>query len=213
MRRPLRSFVLLTVAALPLLLMAAADPVFVPAAEARVEDRARAAAKAASVEADIGTFPVVGRALALGEVSRLDITWFGVEVGAIQATSLHLHLNGVGFDRGELFGGEARIKGVESGDVQMLIAPSQLSRLVGSEVRIHGGTLRVRATTDTDVEVQASATSQGLVLTAPGVGPVTAELGNARLPCAPTTSIDGDNLALSCSFRGLPPILRDREIQ
>lgn len=183
---------------------------FVPAAEARVEDRARRATKSASVEADIGAFPVVARALALGEVARVDITWFGVEVGAIQATSLHLHLNGVGFDRGGLFGGELEIEGVESGDVRLLIPPSQLSRLLGTEVRIHGGALRVRPTADTDVEVQASATSQGLVLTAPGIGPVAAELGGANIPCAPKTSIEGSNLVLTCSFRGLPPILRGR---
>ena len=210
MKRPLRTVLLLTVAALPLLLVGGADVVFVPATEARVEDRARTEAKSASVEADIGTFPVVGRALALGEVARIDITWFGDEVGAIEATSLHLHLDGVGFDRGDLFGGELEIQGVESGDVRMLIPPSQLSRLFGTEVRIHGGGLRLRTTPETDVEVQVSATSQGLVLTAPGVGPVAAELGEANFPCAPTTSIVGDNLALSCSFRGFPPILRDR---
>lgn len=209
MKRPLRTFLLAAVAALPLLVVAGADLVFVPAAEARVEARARAAATSASVRAEIGSFPVVGRALSLGEVARMDITWFGVEVGAIQATSLHLRLNGVGFDRGELFGGELQIRGVESGDVRLLIAPSQLSRLLGTEARIHGGALRVRTTPDTDVEVQVSATERGLVLTAPGIGPVTAELGNARIPCAPTASIEGAHLALSCSFRGFPPILRD----
>lgn len=210
MKRPLRNLFLFALAALPLLLVAGADLAFVPAAEAHIEDQARSATQSASVEADVGTFPVVARALALGEVASVDITWFGVEVGSIQAGSLDFHLNGVGFDRSELFGGELQIEGVESGDVRLLIAPSQLSRLFGSTVRIHGGTLRVRTTADTDVEVQASATSQSLVLTAPGVGPVTAELGNAQIPCAPTTSVVGDHLALSCSFRGLPPILRER---
>ena len=210
MKRPLRTLLLVALFGLPLLVVGGADLVFVPAAEAQVEDQARTAAKAASVEADIGAFPVVARAVAIGEVARVDITWLGVEIGAIQATSLHLHLNGVAFDRGQLFGGELRIKGVESGDVRLLIPPSQLSRLFGTEVRIHGGALRLRTTPDTDVEVRVSATSQGLVLTAPGVGPVAAELGNARIPCAPTTSIEGQNLALTCSFRGLPPILRER---
>ena len=210
MRRRLRTFLLVTVFALPVLVIVAADPVFVPAAEARIERRASAAAESASVEADIGPFPVAARALVTGEVSRLDITWFGVELGAIQATLLHLHLNGVGFDRGELLGGELRINGVESGDVRMLIAPSQLSRMLGAEVRIHGGALRVSAAPGRDVEVQASATSQGLVLTAPGIGPVTADLGADRIPCAPTAKVRGDNLVLACSFRGLPPLLRER---
>lgn len=210
MKRPLRTLLLIAVFALPLLVVAGADLVFVPAAEAQVEHQARTAAKSASAEADIGAFPVIARALATGEVARVDITWFGVEIGSIQATSLHLHLNGVGFDRGELFGGEMRIKGVESGDIRLLIPPSQLSRLFGTDVRIQGGTLRVQTAPGTDVEVQVSATSQGLVLTAPGVGPVAAELGQAQIPCAPSTSVEGENLALTCSFRGLPPILRDR---
>ena len=210
MRRPLRTFVLITVGILPLLVVAAADLVFVPSLEARVEDRARRAATSASVEADIGTFPVVGRALARGEVASVDVPWLGVEVGAIQATSLHLHLDGLGFDRSELLGGRLQIEGVESGDVRLLVPPSQLSRLFGSEVRIHAGALRVRPTPDADVEVRASATAQSLVLTAPGAGSVTVELGGAQFPCAPTTSVEGQNLALACSFRGLPPILRAR---
>lgn len=210
MRRPLRTFLLVTVFALPLLVIGGGDLVFVPAAEARIERRASAALESASVEADIGAFPVAARALVTGEVSRLDITWFGVELGAVQATMLHLHLNGVGFDRGELLGGELRIKGVESGDVRVLVAPSQLSRMLGAEVRIHRGALRLTAAPGGDVEVQASATSQGLVLTAPGVGPVTADLGADRIPCAPTAKVQGDNLVLACSFRGLPPLLRAR---
>lgn len=204
----MRGLVVVTVALLPVLVVAAADLAFVPAMESRIEDRARAEARSASVEAEVGTFPVVGRALATGEVSSIDITWFAIDVGAIEATSLHLHLDGVGFDRSELFGGQLRVRGVESGDVRMLVSPSQLSTLMGTEVRIHAGTLRVRPTPETDVEVQVSATSQGLVLTAPGIPPASAELDTGQIPCAPITAIEARNLVLSCSFRGLPPILR-----
>lgn len=207
--RRLRILLLVAVAALPVLLVMGADLVLVPAAEDRVESRARSTTKSASVEAEIGSFPVAARALALGEVAMIDITWFGVEVGSLQATSLELDLKGVGLDRSRLLRGEIQINGVESGDVRLLIAPSQLSRLFGTEVRIRGGEVRVRTTSDTEVAVEVSATNRGLVLAAPGVGPVTAELGSAQIPCAPTTSVAGDNLVLSCSFRGLPPILRD----
>lgn len=209
MRRPLRTLLLLVLAGLPLLLIALADVVFVPVVEGRLEHRARAAAKSASVQADIGSFPVVGRALAVGEVASVDITWYGVAVGSMEATSLQLHLDGVGFDRGELFSGKARITGVESGDVRMLISASQLSRLFQRDVLIRGGEVRVRASRDVVVDVQVSATNRGLVLTAPGLEPVSAEVGEGQMPCAPGASVELGNLLLQCSFRGLPPILRE----
>lgn len=210
MRRPLRLFVLAVLAGFPLVLVLAADLAFVPAAERRVETRASAAAKAASVEAEIGTFPVIARALVTGEVASVDISWFGVAVGSIEATSLELRLDGVGLDRGELFGGNARIDGVESGEVRMLISPSQLTRLFQREVTIQAGEVRVRLAPDKLINVEVSATNRGLVLTAAGLSPVSAELGADQIPCAPTAAVEGGNLVLSCSFRGLPPILRDR---
>ena len=210
MRRPLRLAVLAVLAGLPLLLVVAADLLFVPAAERRVEARASGAAKAASIEAEIGAFPVIARALALGEVASVDITWFGVAVGSIEATSLELRLDGVGLDRGELFEGNARIDGVESGDVRMLISPSQLTRLFGRDVMIESGEVRVRLAPGTVVDVKVSATNRGVVLAASGLPPVTAELGADQIPCAPTAEVEAGNLLLSCSFRGLPPILRDR---
>jgi len=208
-RRPLRVLLAVVVAVLPVLVVALADLPFVPAAEARLEHQTGTAAKAASVEVEIGTFPVVGRALLLGEVASVEITWFGVKVGAIRATSLRLELNGVGFDRGALLGGEARITGVESGEIRVLIAPSQLGRLFDRDVFVEAGEVRLRLTPDTVVDVEVSATNRGLVLAAAGVAPVTAELGS-DIPCAPSVEVERSDLSLHCSFRGLPPMLHGR---
>lgn len=209
MRRALRALILASIFGFPLLLVAAADIFLVPAAESRLEHRARAATKSASVEARVGTFPVAGRVLALGEVASVDLTWFGVEVGALQATSLELHLRGVAFDRGSLFGGEARITGVESGNVRMLIAPSQLSRLLQGTVSVEQGKVRLRLNSETSFDVQVSATNRALVLSSGNIAPVTAEFGADDIPCAPTVTIQATGLVLECSFRGLPPSLRD----
>lgn len=208
MRPPLRNFLLLILGGLPLLLVAVADLFFVPIVEGKLEHRARAATKSASVQAGVGSFPVVGRALATGEVASVDITWYAVAVGKMEATSLQLHLEGVGFDRGELFSGTARITGVESGDVRMLISPSQLTRLFGREVLIRGDEVEVRVSPEAAVAVQVSATNRGLVLTAPGLDPVSAEVGEGQMPCAPAAKVERGNLLLECSFRGLPSILR-----
>ena len=208
MRRPLRILTVLLVAALPLLLVAAADLPLVPAAEARLEERARTGPKAASVQAQMGTFPVVGRALLAGEVATVDLTWLGAEIGEIQATSLHFHLEGVGFDRGELFSGDARITGVESGEVRMLIAPSQLGILFEREVVVEGDRIYVQLTPQTRGEVEVAASHERLVLTTAGLPPVTTSLGRGNIPCAPSAEVEKGNLVLRCTFEGLPPIVR-----
>ena len=207
MNRSLRTVGLVLVALLPVLAVALADLALLPISERSLEHRARRTAKAASVDAQIGGFPVMARALLTGEVPSIDVTWFGVELGEVQATALYLHLDGVGFDRSDLLDGTVRIEGVEAGHIRLLISPMEMSRLFDREVRVDGGELKVSLTPTTEVAGQISATSRGLVLAAEGVDPVTADLGD-RIPCAPTTEFEGGNLALECDFRGLPALLR-----
>lgn len=207
MKRPARALGLLLLGLLPVLAVVVADVPLVPIAERSLEHRARTAAKAASVDAQIGGFPVMARALLMGEVARIDVTWFGVELGEVQATALYLHLDGVGFDRSDLVDGSVRIEGVESGHVRLLVSPMEMSRLFDREVRIDGDELKVSLTPTDEAAGRISATSRGLVLTAPGVEPVTADLGD-RIPCAPAAEFEGGNLVLECDFRGLPALLR-----
>lgn len=210
MRRPLRVVVISMIAAFPLVLVAAADLLLVPVAEAELEGRARAAVKAVSVEARIGAFPVVARAVALGEVASVDLAWFGAEVGTVVAASFRLHVEGLGFDRSDLAGGDLTIEGVESGEIRMLIDAAELTRLFGHEVYLEGRRARARLTPQAVVDVEISATNRGLVLTAAGVAPVSAALDPDHIPCAPTAQVESGSLVLRCSFRGLPPILRER---
>ena len=208
MRRPARTIGFVLLGLLPVLAVALADLPLVPVAEASLEHRARTSAKAASVEAQIGGFPVMARALLIGEVAAIDVTWFGVEIGEVQATAFYLHLDGVGFDRSDLIDGTVRIKGVEAGHIRLLISPMEMSRLFDREVRVDGDDLKVTLTPTTEVAGEISATSRGLVLTAPGAEPVTADLGSDRIPCAPKVEFEGGNLVLECDFRGLPALLR-----
>ena len=207
MNRSLRTVALVLLGLLPVLAVALADLPLVPIAESSLEHRARRTAKAASVDAQIGGFPVMARALLTGEVPSIDVTWFGVELGEVQATALYLHLDGVGFDRSDLLDGTVRIEGVEAGRIRLLISAMEMSRLFDREVRVDGGELKVSLTPTTEVAGQISATSRGVVLTAEGVDPVGADLGD-RIPCAPTTGFERGNLLLECEFRGLPALLR-----
>lgn len=204
----MRTIGLVLLGLLPVLAVALADLPLVPIAEASVEDRARGAAKAASVDAQIGGFPVMARALLIGEVASIDVTWFGVELGEVQATALYLHLDGVGFDRSDLLDGTVTIEGVEAGHIRLLISPMEMSRLFDREVRVEAGELKVSLTPTNEVAAQISATSRGIVLTAAGADPVTADLGSDRIPCAPIATFERGNLVLECDFRGLPALLR-----
>jgi hypothetical protein len=83
-----------------------------------------------------------------------------------------------------------------------------LTRLFGREVAIRGGQVEAQVSPEAAVAVQVSATNRGLVLAAPGLDPVFAEVGEGQMPCAPSVNVERGNLLLECSFRGLPSILR-----
>lgn len=210
MRRPARAVLALLVAGLPVLLICAADLPLVPAAESRLEQELRSRVKAASVDAQIGAFPVVGRAALLGEVASVDIEWTAAKVGAVEAVAARLSLDGVGFDRSSLFDGKVSINGVESGEIRVLVSASELTRLLGREVFIEAGKVQAQLTPTTRAEVRISATNRGLVLAASELEPVSVDLGVDTFPCAPTAEIDRGNVRLQCSFRGTPPVLRPR---
>lgn len=207
MRRPVRLLLLVVFGSLPILVIAGADLPLVPFAEGRFE-RAAPSFEAASLDVELEDFPVVARALALGEVASVDYLWRGVTVGELRAASLSIRLDGVGLDRGALLDGRVRIDGIEAGELEIVVPPFELARLLDREVRFELGRLLVTLTPNTEVAASVSATAHGLVVSAGSLAPVAVDLESARIPCAPSTAIKRGNLVLRCTFRGLPPLLR-----
>ncbi len=85
-----------------------------PLVEGRIERRVGSGPGGpADVQADLGSFPVVSRALIAQRVPALDLTLRGIELGSVPVALLRLRLRDVAVARGPLLRGGAGIRGVD----------------------------------------------------------------------------------------------------
>ena len=208
MRRPLRALAFLIAVAFPFGAVVAADIPVVPLAEQRLERAATGEIEAESVDVDLQGFPVVARALVQGEVAGVRYRWDLPRLGELRAYLLEVSLTGVGVARRDLLNGEVRIRGVESGELEVQVPLSEIARLLDRDVRIHEGNIVVSVTPASDAVASVSASADGLVLTAGPLDPVVADFGEAALPCAPRVTQENSVTYFRCGFQGLPPLFR-----
>lgn len=208
MRRPFRLLAFLLAATFPAAVIVAADIPVVPFAEARLEEAAAERVEAESVSVDVAGFPVIARALAKGEVGRVDYRWEEVRLGQMSAASLDIRLEGVGISRSRLLAGDVRIQGVQSGDLEAQISLGEIGRLLDRDVRVVDDQIVVSITPVTEVVGLVSASADGMVLTAGPLEPVVVDFDPGVIPCAPRVELENSVVMLRCSFRGLPPLLR-----
>lgn len=202
-----RFLVFLLIASFPAAAVLAADIAVVPDAERQLADATSIGSSLPTVS--IGTFPVTARALVTATVKSVDYRWRSLRLGSLREAELRFSLTGVVVDRSRLFSGDVNVDKVEAGSVELGVELSEVSRILGREVRSTAGGLVVTATSSTDFPLSVGASATGFALSAEGSEPVTVELGDVQIfPCAPETSVEGGRLILRCVFRGVPPLFR-----
>lgn len=181
-------------------------------AEAELAAKVERSVKGSSgVDADISSFPFLGRLLVSGEVPRLDVRVRSLSGTSLEVTHTLLRLDGVVLDRSELVKGRAEVKDIERGTVEMTIEAAALAALVPDEVdlTVRDGRLVAAfrgievsaATLDIDEE-------GALRLQIPPLPAVRIVLpGSTLFPCRPDAELVNDEVRLRCAFEDVPPAL------
>jgi hypothetical protein len=201
----------LVIAALVMALLLALDQVAKSYAQSTVASAVEARVQGVSeVDADIDSFPFLGRLLVSGTVSELDLAFTDVKGHGIDVARLRIAATGIELDRGVLFGERhARIRDVDTVSARATITEAEIRRVSGADVRLVDGEATVsaagvRATADVDVvdgRVQMKVGS----LPAISVPVPDSEL----LPCEVQAKVVERALELSCTSHELPAIVID----
>jgi DUF2993 family protein len=206
---PRRSKLLIALAVV-LALLVAGDLVAKGLAERQLRDRARDAVPGATGgEAEIRSFPFVGRLLVDGSVPYVRVRVNHVGAGRVAFTFVQVELEGVHLDRDKLFRDrKVRITSLDRGTATAEISDSELSRLLGAQISSRGGKLTVTRGRVT-APGRAAARAGVLTLTAGGIPLLRLTVPRAPfLACPPdkATVVDG-GIRVSCTIERIPPEL------
>lgn len=165
----------------------AAEVVMPRVVETRIERRASEEIQgAATIEADIDSFPLVSRLLITGTVNHLSVTLNDVVEYQIPFASVRFDLAGVDVDRSALLEQRVRVRSIDSATVTAEVTGGDVLGLLGAVENLSG------------VEVTDNA------LRAAGASiPLPREV----LPCQPNVQRTEETLILSCTVEDVPPAL------
>jgi hypothetical protein len=135
---------------------------------------------ATTIRASIGTFPVLARAFFAQRVNSVSVTLDRVAGERVPFTTIRFDAHGVGIDRASLLKGKVKVTSIDTGTVT---ASLELPADVGAHVQVSGHTLVM--------------------------GPVAVALRSDLFPCTPDATVNQDQVTLSCTFTGVPPILQN----
>lgn len=201
--------VALGVAAL-LLFLAGVDVASRHLAENRIEARARAAMpEAASIEADLESFPFLPRLLAAGSAGDVGLRLTQVPAQSLQLTTVEAELRDVKLDRDALLSRQVSLRSIEGGTVSAELDAASLSRALGRQVTVGGGEVRSRVG-PTNVSARPTVGNDGALVLR--FGPLRLAVAVPRsklLACSATrVAVVGDRVRLSCDIDDVPPALR-----
>lgn len=199
-----------------LALLVAGDFAAKAVAESQLAGRVqKAVARNGSASASISSFPFVGRLLASGHVSEVDVGLTNVTVGDLHFASITDHMNDVHVDRDRLVSDrKVVIRSIGSGAVTAQVDESELSRAIGIPITLQKGRARV---TVAGVALTASFAIRNNRLVLGGLGSLPLEplarlaplvIPRAPLlPCVADVEIQPGALHLACTFSQVPPEL------
>ena len=192
----------------------AAEVVVPPRIEQAIEQRVvEEVPEAATVSAELDSFPVVARGLATGEVQRLVVTLDDVARSEVSIDSVVVEVSGIEVERRALFDGEVDLERIEQGSLTALLSEADLEEaLPGDVVDLTLTAGRVEAsvagqTVGSDVEVAG-----GRVIFALGPLPdVSVALpGPEFFPCPLEGEVVDGALRLGCTLERVPDYLLRR---
>jgi hypothetical protein len=163
-----------------------------------------------SVDADIDSFPFLGRLLVQGSVSELDVTFRNVTGHGIEVAQLRFEAKRLELDRGVLFSRRnVRLRDVDSVTAEATITEEQIRKVTGADVRLADGQATVSAggatATATIKVIEGRVRMEVGSLPAISIPVPDAEL----LPCAVEAEVVENALELTCTFQDLPAIVVD----
>lgn len=163
-------------------------------AQSRIERAAmRRSQGAATVEANVDSFPVVTRVVLTGEVPRITVTLDRVARNTVTFSTVRFSVTGAGINRAAALRGEVEVTDIDRGRVTAVLPADVITEVLG-------------AAADRDA-VDVEAGDGELVLTAAGAGAASIPLPGDLVPCGPDTEIDGDRIVLRCTFQRVPMVL------
>lgn len=161
----------------------AATPIAERVIEQEVTGRYR---DAASVNADIDSFPLVARVVVTEKIGRLTVTLERIAQQTITYAEVRFELSGIVLDRSALLRGDPRVERIDRGSVTATIdiaALEGIPSLEAADVRVDGRILRA--------------------------GPTAIEIDKELVPCTPQARVEGDRIILSCEIDEVPQSLLD----
>ena len=164
----------------------------------------------AEVDADIDSFPFVGRLLVAGTVSELGVTFTDVTGHGIDVARLRIAATGIELDRGVLFGERhARIRDVDTVTTRATIAEAEIRRVTGADVRLADGQATVSAG-DVRATAEVEVVDGRVQMTVGSLPAISVPVPDAELlPCAVQAEVVEHALELWCTSEELPAIVID----
>lgn len=207
----MRKLVLLLVLAAVLVVAVLVDAT----AETRAEEEVVVAVRngvgeVGEVEAEIDSFPFIGRLLLQERVPTLrvrltDIGGYGLDVAELRVVAQEIRL-----DRDVLLQGEVKVTGVGHVRAEAVITAAEVSRATGAEIELLAdgqARVTVRGITATANAEVADGQIRFAVAGLPAIAlPLPA---TGLLPCAPDVEVVAGALLASCEAERLPQILLD----
>ncbi len=166
-----------------------AEIVAIPLAGQAVEDEVAARDNnAAQVNASVGSFPILARLALTGKVSHVSVVLERIAQHRLTYSEVRFDVTGVTLNRSDLIKKKVSVEDIDQGTVTASVDLGPLGGIVGqllSEVSVDGHSLNI--------------------------GPVSYALDSDLFPCSPQATVDGDRIALSCTFTEIPSVLRRSE--
>lgn len=163
--------------------------------EAGIEETVRSNTReVAHVEARATGSPFLPGLLLAGEIERIEITLRELVGQQLDIGTVSLRADGIRLDRGAMYRGDVEVDDIDRGRVVVELEEQELSQLLGAPVALDGGLVDL---VDGALEVAAA-----------GVGPRRVPVPDELLPCTPDLDVAPPYVRLSCTFAGVPGVLR-----
>lgn len=181
--------------------------------ESQLRQRVEAAAQpAGGAKARIRSFPFLGRLLASGSVSRVQVSVADVTVEKVTFAHLSVDLHKVVFDRDKLLSDRVvELRSIGQGTGVAEVSQAELSSLLGVPVTLEAGRARVKALGQ---QVTATATVRDNTLRVSASGVTLPPLRIPKLPlvpCVTNAEILPGRVRLTCDLDRVPvELLRER---
>jgi hypothetical protein len=171
---------------------------------------AKRTAGVGEVDAEISSFPFVGRLLVQGLVPELTLTLDEVTGHGIDLTDLRVLVRDLEIDRGAITGGKPEVTAIDSMTVTATISEATVRAVSGADVRLLDGRIAVNVAGRT-VEGDAVVRDGRIAVDAFGAplpfGIPVPDTG--VLPCTPDVEVVAGALRLRCTAETLPQIVID----